>query len=171
MIIFIFVVGFFVKNNLVAFADWWERGDARPTQPSMERNLPTLPPQPTSAPPTTVPPTGAAPTTTPRVGEPTVIPTTQAGEEAVSDEDPCAEGESYEGPYCGWSPSIGEGAGGNGGEGETLAAGVSGPQVMGLSYTAGEGIEVSDIILLTGVLCLLMYAKSKFGLTAERRRH
>lgn len=172
LITFVFVVGLFAKNNLVALADWWDRSDARPTQPSYDRNLPTLPPQATSVPPTSVPPSGTPPTATPRVGGPTVAPTAQPEAEGttVSDEDPCAEGKPYEGSHCGWSPGVGEGVGGDGGDSETLAEGVGGPQVMGLSYTAGEGIEISDIILLTGVLCLLMYARSKFGVVETKHR-
>ena len=146
---------FFVKNSVSA--DWWERPTERPTQPNYER--PTLPIQPTSP----VQPTTVQPTTPP--SQPTLTPGTggPSGGGGGSTEDACASGKSYVGPYCGWSPSVSEGGGGggssSGGGGE--APRVGGPEVRGLSYTSGSDLALSDIILLTGILCLLLYVRSK----------
>ena len=101
--------------------------------------------------------------------EPTQPP---AGEPAAeNNDDPCAPGKSFTGDYCGWSPRIG-------GDDPGDPPGDPGdPQVAGLSYTGTEQIRLSDIMLLSGILCLLLYAKSKFtkspnlniGITAKRK--
>lgn len=97
----------------------------------------------------TTPPTGG-------VSDPTVTPDPGNGD---SDDDPCAPGKSYIGPYCGWSPEHDkDDDGGNGGGGEGR---VGGPQVLGLSTTSSSDLGLSDIIFLSGVLCLLVYARSK----------
>ena len=155
-----------IKGNFV-YADWWERPTAHPTQPSFGRDLPptsppsepTTPPgQPTSAP--TTPP--SQPTVTPpRTGGPTVEPTTAPSSSTSDGDNACDPGDPFSGPYCGWSPEVG--GGGVGGP-----ESVYGPQVMGLSYTSGGELEPSDIILLTGVLCLLLYARSKLNV-ADRK--
>ncbi len=141
-------------------ADWIDpRAGVRATPPIFDRdgriNLPTDVP--------TQPP--AAPTATPRVGGPSIspVPTSSSGStgggNSSSTDDPCASGKSYSGPYCGWSPSVGSGDSGTG----SPRIGGGEPQVLGLSYTAGDGISWSDIIFLTGVLCLLLYARSKLS--------
>lgn len=144
---------FLVKGNFV-LADWWNRSDVRPSPPSLPREegrIPTL--EPTSAPPT--------PSPTGRVGGPSITPAPTSTAGSTSDEDPCASGKSYVGPYCGWSPGVESGGGGGGGGGE--GARVGGPQILGLSKTSGADMAPSDIILLAGVLCLLLYVKSKLG--------
>lgn len=164
LIITIFITVFlsiiFVQNNSVVFADWWERPSVWPTQPGIERDrIPTSPPEPTQAVPTTVPTTGPQQPTvtpTPRIGEPTGVPSEGGGEE----EDLCA-GNSYTGPYCGWSPEKDRPS--------AEGARIGGPEVLGLSYTSGDDLTVSDIMLLTGVLCLLLYVRSKTGLTIRPR--
>lgn len=40
---------------------------------------------------------------------------------------------------------------------------IGGPEVLGLSYTSGSYLIASDILVLLGVLCLLLYAKSKLS--------
>lgn len=106
----------------------------------------------------------AQPTTTPRVGNPpndSVIPTSTpvpSNDESGSNDNPCAPGKSYTGDYCGWSPRVG----GEGGGGDAPRIGEpGGPLIKGLSYTSGSELVPSDIILLTGVLCLLLYVRSK----------
>ena len=149
--------GFMMKT--VVLADWWERGD-RPVLPRQEFEIPTQPPvDPTSPPPTQIPDGKVSP---PPQGGPEVTPTPDpgnGGDNGDEDDDPCAEGKSYTGEYCGWSPGVGDPGNGGGGE----AAQSYGPQVQGLSYTSGEDAGLSDIMLLAGLLCLLMYAKSKFA--------
>lgn len=141
---------FLVKGNFV-LADWWQRPDTRPSPPNLPRDESRLPTsEPTSAPPT--------PSPTGRVGGPSVTPQPTSSAESTSGEDPCASGKSYSGPYCGWSPSI-ESGGGGGGGGE--GARIGGAQILGLSKTSGADMAPSDIILLAGVLCLLLYVKSK----------
>jgi hypothetical protein len=125
LIVLIFGI-FLVKGNGV-LADWWERPTARPTQPNYERELPTSVPTQTQSPTT-------QPTATPRIGEPTGAQTPTStpaptGTSSSSD-DPCAPGKSYTGPYCGWSPRVGEEGGGGGvSQSERIGA----PEVMGLS--------------------------------------
>ncbi len=148
----------FFQNSKISQADWYERPTARPTQPSYPRETPTEAPAPTSIIPT------SQPTITPSSGGtggvPTAVPT-QAG--GISEEDPCAPGKSYIGPYCGWSPEVGSGAGGGTSSSDSEPARVGGPQVLGLSSTSSiDDLRISDIMLLTGVLCLLLYAKSKW---------
>lgn len=139
---------FLVKNSVSA--DWWERPTGQPERPVYDRsNLPTLPSSPTNPPPTSSP---NQPTVTPRIGEPTSSP---GG--GGTTEDACGSGKSFSGPYCGWSPSVGEGGSGGGDEAPRLG----GPEVQGLSYTSGSDLALSDIILLTGILCLLLYVRSK----------
>lgn len=108
----------------------------------------------------------AQPTATPRVGNPpndSVNPTSTPGPSDDGndgdDDDPCASGKSYTGDYCGWSPGVG-GDGGGGGDAPRIGE-PGGPQIKGLSYTSGSELVPSDIILLTGVLCLLLYVRSK----------
>ena len=162
----------------LASADWWERPTDRPDQPSYDRDIPTIAPTnpPVYNPSPTSPPNGQQPTATPppQGGGPTVEPTEepQDEEDGDEDEDPCADGKSYTGEYCGWSPGIDEGNGGGIGGTDYYD-----PGVLGLSYTSGEEIGISDIMLLVGALCLLMYAKSKFlpnvdlKIKTNRRKH
>lgn len=146
-----------------SFADWWERPDNRPTQPSIERDLPTTAPQPTTIvqdPTVTVKPTSKPDEKVTLSPTPTTIRI--GGEPTVTEEDACAPGKSFDGPYCGWSPSVdgvdGEGGiGGDGGQGAQA-------EILGLSYTSGRDLEPSDIMFLAGILCLLMYLKSKLNL-------
>lgn len=163
--VFIFLLGIFVLGRGKVFADWWERPSVQPTQPSIER--PTTAPSPTQAPTQTPTSPPGQPTITPSPppsgGLPTSAPTptsTPSGEEGGEEEDACASGKSYTGPYCGWSPRIG-GEEGDGGEGEEFIAQITGPEVLGLADTSGENLKASDIMLLTGVLCLLLYLRSK----------
>lgn len=154
IIIFIATVLFTQQNYI--WADWWQRGEERPTPPGLDRDgriiLPTI--APTSSP--TIPP--IQPTATPKIGGPSVTPVPTGTSGSSSTDDPCGPGKSYTGPYCGWSPSTSSSGGGNAGSSPRIGGG---PQVLGLSYTGGEGITWSDIISLTGVLCLLLYARSK----------
>lgn len=118
-----------------------------PTQSQQPTSVPTNPPGPQA----TVTPTigaGANPTPTSQL--------TQGG--GGSNEDPCASGKSFSGPYCGWSPGVGGGSGSSTGVSYPR---IGGPQVLGLSYTGGSDLSWSDIILLTGVLCLALYVRSK----------
>ena len=152
MIISVFLLG----NTVDVKADWWERPPARPTSPAVERDrLPTdVPP---TIQPTTVQP---SPTNPPSGGLPTSVPTTvpSGGGGGGTTEDSCAPGKSYNGPYCGWSPIV---------EGGTASVGesprIGGPQVLGLSKTSGGDLELSDIIFLSGVLCLVLYVRSKLS--------
>lgn len=145
-----------IGSSSVIYADWWERPTGRPTQPSDYH--PTFPPEPTNSvqptnppEPTSTQPTTTQPSPTPRVGGPTEKPPTGRG----STDDPCGSGKSYTGEYCGWSPRVGGGEGGKPSESQSI--------VRGLSKTASFDLGLSDIILLSGVLCLLLYVKSKFG--------
>lgn len=145
--ILILLIFFQISAKSAVFADWWQRPEVRPTQPSEERNLPTSAPtnppsQPTVAP--TSPPTGGTPG--------------GGGGRTSSNEDPCAAGKSYVGPYCGWSPDTTK-SGGGGGGGEPSRVG--GPKVLGLSNTSSSNVYLSDIMILAGILCLALYAKSK----------
>lgn len=153
---------FFLYDSAVA--DWWDRPDSRPTQPGVERFLPTVPPQPDSPSPTKK----VSPTSLPN-GGPEVTPTGVLNGDGGSstDDDPCAPGETYSGEYCGWSPRIGEGGGGTGGEASVSSWG--GPAVNGLSETSGEEAGISDIMLLAGILCLMLYAKSKLNPDIEKK--
>ncbi|OGG06392.1 hypothetical protein A3D05_06350 [Candidatus Gottesmanbacteria bacterium RIFCSPHIGHO2_02_FULL_40_24] len=161
--------GFLIKT--VAVADWWQRGD-RPVLPRNEFNLPSQPPEE----PTNGQPPSEPTITPPGQGGPQITPTPDPGGNGENgDEDPCAPGKSYTGDYCGWSPRIGgEDGGGDGGGGESAEA-YQASEVLGLSDTAGSEVGLSDIMLLSGLLCLLMYAKSKFapdlnaGNTRKRR--
>ena len=107
------------------------------------------------------PTTGVSqPTATPRVGEPPDGPTetpqpSNGGNGDNNDDDPCADGKSYTGDYCGWSPGV------VGGSDSPRIGEPGGPQIKGLSYTSGSELAASDIILLTGILCLLLYVRSK----------
>ena len=103
------------------------------------------------------------PTATPRVGDPgapTETPDSSDDGDNNNNDDPCASGKSYTGDYCGWSPGVG----GDGGDGSADTPRIGDPAgpIKGLSYTSGSELAVSDIILLTGVLCLLLYVRSKF---------
>lgn len=157
--IFILLMFFQISSSNPVRADWWIRPDTRPTQPSEVRNFPTSAPQPTVAP--SNPPAG--PTATPRVGGGVTPAPTQSSSGGStnsgsgSSDDPCAAGKSYSGPYCGWSPSIN-----NSGGGSSEPPRIGGPQVLGLSNTSSGDIALSDIMILAGILCLAVYARSKF---------
>lgn len=140
----------------VVRADWWERPTTRPTQPSLDRGDISIPTQP----PPTQPPAGQPTVTTapPVGGLPTSAPTSTSSGDGGTSEDPCAAGKSYTGSYCGWSPEKDQPAT-SGDQGQETRIG--GPSVLGLSYTGGSDLKPSDIILLTGVLCLLLYLRSK----------
>lgn len=154
------ILGFGIVFKTAVQADWWDRSDVdRPVWPREELVLPTNPPQPTAQQPTNVP------------NQPTVTPPRQGGPEvsvtpaptstsSIDDNDPCADGKTYTGEYCGWTPRIGGNDPGNGGD---APYDPGDPQVLGLSNTAGEDVGISDIMLLSGILCLLLYAKSKFA--------
>ena len=171
-IMIILSFGFMFKT--VAVADWWDRSiENRPVLPRDGIVLPTEV-QPTNPPPTggpTNPPAGGPTVTSPRQGGPQT--TSTPGPTGTSSDDPCSDGKSYTGEYCGWSPRIGGDGGGTGG-GSTSYYDPGTSEVRGLSYTSGEEVSLSDIMLLTGLLCLLIYAKSKFApsidvRTAKRR--
>lgn len=164
-VIFLFLIsgGLLFLPVVPSYADWWDRPDARPTQPKLERGtlapLPTVPSDP-------VIPTSQAgqPSATPRIGgEPTTtaVPNSTTGNSS-STEDPCAPGKSYVGPYCGWSPRVGGESSGSSGNTQQQKV-TNKNRVLGLSYTSGWELLPSDIILLTGVLCLLLYLRSKIS--------
>lgn len=138
----------FTDKAGTVWADWWQRPEVRPTQPSIPRDI-----EPTSHPAPTEAPKGGAAPTNPPVGD-----GGSGGGGIGSPEDPCAPGKSFAGPYCGWSPSTQSGGGG-GGTVEQPKVGT--PQVLGLSDTSGSETTVSDIMILAGVLCLALYARSK----------
>ncbi len=131
------------KSDHLVLADWWTRSDVRPTQPSTERNLPTQIAEPTKeiqVAPTTV-------STPPPIGDPGVTSTpspTSATSSSSSDNSASTTS-----------------SGGNDSTGSTP---YYGPKVLGLSNTAGEGLQPSDIILLAGILCLTLYLRSKLTL-------
>lgn len=146
-------------NVNAVLADWWQRSDVRPTQPSQVRYIPTDVPtqQPTTPP--------SVPSATPRVGEPsspspTQQPTGGTSGSTSSSDDPCAPGKSYYGPSCGWSPRVGGESSGGGG-GSVVSEPKKTGKVLGLSNTSSSDLNPSDIILLTGILCLALYARSK----------
>lgn len=156
-LIFIFVLSWHIAgsfNNVSA--EWWERPTERPTQPVITR---TFEPSPTEVVPTTpqepTPTSIADPTNTP---VPTSTPSGgngggNGGGGESSNDDPCGAGKSYTGPHCGWSPKVG---------GETSQPPrIGAPQVKGLSRTSSGDLMPSDIIFLSGVLCLLLYVRSK----------
>lgn len=157
-------------NN--ALADWWLRPTALPTQPTFGRDLPpsvvdirpTLP----SNNPTTTP---VAPTVTPPIGGAPTNPPSQGGNGSPSgDGNPCDPGKSFVGPNCGWSPNVdnsGTGGGGGGSSPSEPRIG-SGPQVLGLSNTSSGDWGLSDIMILAGVLCLAVYARSKINVDQSR---
>lgn len=158
LLIMVFL-SFGIMFKTVVNADWWDRGE-RPVLPRDEFILPTNPPEPTVQP--TNPPN--QPTVTPpKTGEPQVTPTLvpTGSSSTSSNDDPCASGKSYTGDYCGWSPRIGGNDGSTGDSSSSYDYGS--PPVLGLSYTAGEEIGLSDIMLLSGILCLSLYVKSKFA--------
>lgn len=154
----------FAIGSKIALADWWSRSDVLPTQPSFQRELtlPTLAPlQPTSVPPSIAPTLAApsiAPTSRPPIGGTT--PSDPGGSGSGNGLNACDPGKPYSGPYCGWSPSV-ENSGGGGNLDQPR---IGGPQVLGLSDTSGSDTAISDIILLAGVLCLALYARSKFDI-------
>jgi hypothetical protein len=148
---------FIVVSGGVAWADWWTRDNGRP---AFDRNFPTESPgsQPTEGVQPTEQPTGNEPTATPRVGgvELTSTPIPTGG--SSSTENPCDPGKPYTGDYCGWSPKVGGESAGD----SSSNPRIGGPEVQGLSYTSGSDLSYSDIILLTGLLCLALYVRSKF---------
>lgn len=151
------MVGLWLTQTDYVRADWWDRPPARPTSPAIERDR-----LPTSVPPTIQPTTSApSPTNPPNGGLPTSAPTSapSGGGGGTTTEDPCGSGKSYSGPYCGWSPGV---------SGESQSASgelprIGGPQVLGLSKTSSGDLELSDIIFLSGVLCLVLYLRSKLS--------
>lgn len=146
----VFVLGLLIlpKLNLVS-ADWWSRSEDRPTAPTISRDrIPTSAPQPTQV-------VTQAPQPTSSGGGGT------GGSGGGNSDDPCAGGKSYTGSYCGWSPEKDKPSSSTGGE---TSPRIGGPEVKGLSYTGGKELVPSDIIFLTGVLCLLLYARSKLSL-------
>lgn len=144
-------------------ADWW----TRPTGELIREDRPVVPRDDT---PTVAPTQSVQPTTSPGTGGPS-DPTSTPGSQSNSVDDPCASGKSYVGPYCGWSPSADQsGNSGGGSSSSQSVSGIGGPQVLGLSYTASAPVSAgwSDIILLSGVLCILLYVKSKLTITISR---
>ena len=143
ILLILFLVILIGKNNHLVLADWYTRSDIRPTQPSFERNLPTTavvdPTVEIQATPTTV-------ATPPPIGDPgvtnTPIPTVVPPTDTPSDDNSSS------------TPA-------SGGNDSSESTTYYGPQVLGLSDTAGEGLQPSDIILLAGVLCLTLYLRSK----------
>lgn len=87
--------------------------------------------------------------------EPTLTP-----DPSQQNGDPCAPGKSYKGDYCGWSPRIGGTDSGD-------PSDPGDPPVVALSNTAKDDIRLSDIMLLSGILCLLLYVKSKLAPAKE----
>jgi hypothetical protein len=87
-------------------------------------------------------------------GVPTQSPSSDSG--SSSDDDPCGPGKSYTGQYCGWSPEKDKPSSSDSGGSSS-----EGPSVLGLSATSGSDLTASDIMLLTGTLCLLLYVRSK----------
>lgn len=158
---------FALNNNSNVLADWWQRPDVIPTQPSFGRDLspstvevrPTLSsPSPTSSP-------NAQPTATPAIGgNPTGTPSSGGGSGSKSD--PCANGQGgIDGHPCGWTPDVNNNGGGGGGGGSSSSQPrVGGPQVLGLSDTSSGDLALSDIMILAGILCLAVYARSKINL-------
>lgn len=153
-------------SDSFALADWWYRSDVLPTQPSFQRelNLPTLAPlQPTSVVPSVAPTLTApsiAPTSRPPIGGTT--PSDPGENGSGSGGNACDPEKPYSGPYCGWSPSVG-----SGGDSSSNQPRIGGPQVLGLSDTSGSETAISDIILLAGVLCLALYARSKLNIESN----
>jgi hypothetical protein len=117
--------------------------------------------------------TGYVPTPTTSVSQPTVTPggggtggvptqTPSNGGGSSSGNDDCASGKSYAGPYCGWSPEKDKpSSDSNSSSNSNETPRIGGPGVLGLSYTGSGELRASDIMLLTGVLCLLLYIRSK----------
>lgn len=159
--ILILLIFFQVSAKSLVNADWWERPTAQPTQPSFNRDLiPTTIAHPTQIP-TSAPSQPTVPPTNPPTGG---VPETGGGGSGSGD-DACGAGKSYTGPYCGWSPDVNNSGGGGGGTSESPRIGE--PQVLGLSNTSSSDVALSDIMILAGVLCLTLYARSK--LTADNR--
>jgi len=141
VITLVLTLGLFVKNQGPARAGWWTRDDGRPVfdrdeRPVFDRGSQEQP-EPTN------PPSGGPPEETQDQGD--------------GGDDPCEPGESFTGPYCGWSPGQDD----PGDDGEN--GGIGGTEVLGLSDTSSGYLDPSDIIQLTGFLCLLLYAKSKLS--------
>lgn len=164
--LFIFVLSWhLVTEHNMVLADWWERPSERPTQPAVTRTV--TPPEEGPSPTVVVPTQPSSPTATSVPGNPTPTSTSggggtggipdSGGGSSSNGEDPCRSGQSYNGPYCGWSPRVG----GNP-QSSTIVA--SAPKVKGLSRTSSGDLVPSDIILLIGVLCLLLYVRSKADL-------
>ncbi|OIO13953.1 hypothetical protein COV53_05650 [Candidatus Gottesmanbacteria bacterium CG11_big_fil_rev_8_21_14_0_20_37_11] len=157
---------FLTRGNYV-YADWWSRSEDRPSPPNLPRDngiLPTNPPpvEPTNPPP--VVPTTVVPSTDPGNPNPTQGAGGGIGGTTGSDDDPCASGKSYTGPYCGWSPKV-VGEGNNTIQNVVASQAVKKrPQVLGLSYTSGAELTLSDIMLFAGILCLGLYVRSKINI-------
>lgn len=141
ILIILFLMLLIGKSDHLALADWWTRSDIRPTQPNIERSLPTVIVEPTVG--TQVTPTLVA--SHPPIGDPGVTNT------PVPTAEPTATPSN--------NSSSTSTSGGNESSGSTTP--YVGPQVLGLSDTAGEGLQPSDIILLAGILCLTLYLRSK----------
>ena len=141
IILILFLVLLIGRSNRLVLADWWARSDIRPTQPNIERSLPTAIVEPTVG--IQVTPTSV--TSPPPIGDPGVTntPVPTAVPTATSNNNSSSTSSSSENDSSGsTTPYVG-------------------PQVLGLSDTAGEGLQPSDIILLAGILCLTLYLRSK----------
>lgn len=139
-------------NNV--FADWWQRPSVFPTQPSFTRPLES---NPTTAPTSAPSQPTVAPTSSPSGGTPST-----GGGSSGSGGNACDPGKPFVGPYCGWSPNVNN-SGGGGGGGSSEQPRVGGPRVLGLSNTSSGNLSVSDIMILAGILCLAVYARSKIA--------
>lgn len=147
ILLILFLIIMIGSNNHLVLADWWTRSDVRPTQPSLERSLPTaIVLEPTIG--TQATPTTAA--TLPPIGDPGVTNT------PVPTAEPTAASSNN-------SSSTSSSSGDN----SSGSTSYVGSKVLGLSNTAGEGLQPSDIILLAGILCLMLYLRSK--LTVKRQ--
>lgn len=133
-------------------ADWWVRPTEREIQPTREPRVNLAPRTAADLISPTSPPSGATGTGTGA---------------SSSNDNPCEPGKSFTGPNCGWSPGISEYSHDSSSGGSSQATGyrIGGPEILGLSDTESAASQVnnSDIALLSGVLCLLIYVKSKFG--------
>lgn len=147
----ILLLAVIIQSQRPVRADWWNRDQAprpvldredrpvfdRDERPVLDRGGADEQPEPT----------------TPPVGGPA-----QEAQDQGHD-DRCEPGESFTGPYCGWSPGQDD----PGEDGDDNGGGIGGAEVLGLSDTSSGNLDPSDIIQLAGFLCLLLYAKSKLS--------
>lgn len=127
-------------------ADWWDRPEVRPTQPNIPRDLPQDPTQ--------------TPIVEPTITAIVLSPTLPVG----GPQDPTVTSVVPTQTPVPTSSSTSSDSGSSGNNTSTTSyiyERVAGPQVLGLSDTASFDLKQSDIILLLGVLCLLLYLKSK----------